>query len=118
MQEIGKHVQDFGKRHPHADSPAEHILQACWMDRRRCVAGVLAGGALAPCLRALPRSDHTPFMALMSERSASEVLEPVRETMPSARLVLTAESWNEVVHLVENPPEPTDDLRRLFDDER
>jgi hypothetical protein len=50
--------------------------------------------------------------------SSSPALEPLPELVLPARLVLTPESWNEVVGLVEAPPEPTDDLRRLFDVDR
>jgi uncharacterized protein (DUF1778 family) len=51
-------------------------------------------------------------MAIAQERN-----DPVElESMPRVRLVLTVESWNEVVRLVEAPPEPTDELRRLFRD--
>lgn len=57
-------------------------------------------------------------MSVALEPGKPQQLESITETMPPARLVLTVESWNEVVRLVENPPEPTDDLRRLFDDKR
>jgi uncharacterized protein (DUF1778 family) len=54
-------------------------------------------------------------MAVVEEHPAD--VEPGLESMPRVRLVLTVESWNEVVRLVEAPPEPTDELRRLFRDE-
>jgi len=57
-------------------------------------------------------------MPAAAVQRAPAALAPTEESMPPARLVLTAESWNEVVRLVEAPPEPTDDLRRLFDDDR
>jgi uncharacterized protein (DUF1778 family) len=57
-------------------------------------------------------------MTVEQEHSDPAVPEPIQESMPRARLVLTVESWNEIVRLVEAPPEPTDELRRLFRDRR
>ena len=73
--------------------------------------------AVTACEPSWGRPIHTP-MSIVEERIDPVALEPIEENMPPARLVLTVESWNEVVRLVEAPPEPTDELRRLFHDER
>jgi uncharacterized protein (DUF1778 family) len=57
---------------------------------------------------------HFVEQALEHHLSALEELPP--EAIVPARIVLTAESAGRVADLLENPPEPTDALRRLFDD--
>jgi hypothetical protein len=54
--------------------------------------------------------------ALLQHLQALEELPP--EVLVPARLVLSPESAARVRDMVERPPDPTDDLRRLFDDRR
>jgi predicted DNA-binding protein len=54
--------------------------------------------------------------ALMQHLQALEGLSA--EALVPARLVLTPESAARVRQLITRPPEPTEDVRRLFDDRR
>ncbi len=58
---------------------------------------------------------HLVEQALEHHLSALEELPP--EAIVPARIVLSAESAERVADLLENPPAPTDALRRLFDDD-
>lgn len=57
---------------------------------------------------------HLVEQALEHHLSALEEL-PAEAIVP-ARIVLSAESAERVASLLENPPEPTDAMKRLFDD--
>ncbi len=57
---------------------------------------------------------HLVEQALEHHLSALEEL-PAEAIVPT-RIVLTAQSAERVADLLENPPQPTDAMKRLFDD--
>jgi hypothetical protein len=68
-----------------------------------------------PGLEALePTVEIPPTLKPPRVLTSREIANVLKLACPPARIALTADSWNQMVGLVEEPPEPTDELRKLL----